>query len=102
MIEWNESSNYRPGEPLRPWSLDSDITATDFRLLVQRADARDVLVKLYDDDRLSKDDRLILACLNSWCVITWYEPISVLINGAQISEEVRALIAQELMNKAAS
>lgn len=97
MVDWNESSNYRPGEPLRAWSLEGGVCALDFKLLVQRAAAKEVLLKLYRGDDLSKDDRLILACLNSWCVITWYEPISVLINEPQVSDTVRALIARELL-----
>lgn len=93
-----ESSNYRPGEPLREWDPNDPTAGTDFRLLVQRADASKPLLELLDGRMPEPKNLLKLATLNSWCVIFWYQPITVFIAGCQMEDSVKKLVEMNLKN----
>ncbi|GAB3552189.1 hypothetical protein GCM10027404_22360 [Arthrobacter tumbae] len=82
-----ESSNYRPGEPLRGW-LTEDVASIDINLIIKKADAGDALQRLIDKEPLTTEDYLIFGRLNSWCVLDWWEPLVLLIDRARIAPEI--------------
>lgn len=69
-----QSSNYRPGEPLRPWGPEwpADI---DIALVIKATNSADALVRLINEEPLSKDDIIAFGRLNAQCVMKWYEPL---------------------------
>lgn len=74
-----ESSNHRPGEPLREWQPEDTRTGIDFDLLVKKAGARDAIAKLAWGKTLSADETISLGRLNSHCVLEWFEPMVILV-----------------------
>lgn len=74
----NESSNYRPGEPLRPWTAEVPATL-DLALSIKAANAGEPLIRLLNGEELTKDDLIAFGRLNSYCVLKWYEPLVSLI-----------------------
>jgi hypothetical protein len=92
VIEEFQSSNHRPGEPLRSWTSSERVTGHDFRLLVEFAGARSQLVKIAQQQDLSVEDIVVLAGLNSRCVQDWYEPMTTIISGVHLNSGVLSLI----------
>lgn len=72
-----ESSNYRPGEPLRPWNAE-DPAPVDLEFAIREAEAGESLIRLLNGDEISKDDLIAFGRLNSVCVMRWYEPLVLL------------------------
>lgn len=101
--EFTHSSNHRPGEPLRAWSLSDEFALIDLRLLLQSTDSACAVSRLIgfsvsrheqgqdstapDDFRmfrtseLSRDDIVALAELNSMSVSQWREPPTTMAEG---------------------
>ena len=69
-----ESSNYRPGEPLRPWE-DTRIAGADLALAIKGARAEGAVVRLINGEDLSQDEIIAFGRLNALCVLRWYEPL---------------------------
>lgn len=95
MLE-GQSSNYRPGEPLRPWSADSDVACLDLGLVAQAANATEVLKKFADGESLSLEEQIVIANMNSWCFLFWYEPLVTQVAYPQASEKVIDMIKKFL------
>jgi hypothetical protein len=91
-----ESSNYRPGEPLRKWDPADEVARGDINLLVQKAEAGDSLRRLISGSPISKDDLITFGLLNAWCVQDWWEPLVMLIGPPQISSEDAEFLRQNL------
>lgn len=87
-----ESSNYRPGEPLRSWTSGEPIAPTDAELIIQASESADSLRRLIDGDQLTDADLIAFGRLNSNCVLRWYEPIVSLVREPQIDPEVITLL----------
>lgn len=88
----SESPNYRPGEPLRTWEAQNPVAIVDVNLVIQKAQARDALIRLINGEDLSSDDYIALGRLNSWCVLDWWEPLVLLIDHPRISVEHAAFL----------
>ena len=70
---------YRPGIPLRPWSLQpEDETAMAADLTVQSGGAVDALRHLIAGDPLSHDDLLAFGRLNFHAFLKGWEPMVAL------------------------
>ena len=87
-----ESSNYRPGEPLRSWDSSEPITSVDAELIIKAANAKAAVIRLVNDEPLSVKDELAFGRLNSWCVQMWYEPMVMLIGNPQIDPALPELL----------
>lgn len=74
-----ESSNYRPGEPLRSWADETLVASHDAVFALKMADAVDAMSRLLNHEALSVDDVLAFGRLNSYCVARWYEPMVTLL-----------------------
>jgi hypothetical protein len=84
-----ESSNYRPGEPLRSWTSGGESVAPfDAEVAIAASEALGPLRRLLDGDELSDADLIAFGRLNSHCVLRWYEPLVSLIRGPEIPPEV--------------
>lgn len=73
-----ESSNDRPGEPLRPWTAEVPATL-DLALTIKGAHAEEPVIRLLEGGEITKDDLIAFGRLNSYCVLNWYEPLVGLI-----------------------
>lgn len=87
-----ESSNYRPGEPLRSWTSGEPIAPTDAELIIQASKSLASLRRLINGDHLTDEDLIAFGRLNSNCVLRWYEPIVSLVREPQIDPEVITLL----------
>lgn len=87
-----ESSNYRPGEPLRSWTSGEPISPVDAELIILASESLASLRRLIDGDNLSDEDLIAFGRLNSDCVLRWYEPIVSLVREPQIDPEVITLL----------
>lgn len=87
-----ESSNYRPGEPLRPWDSTEPVTAVDAELIIKAARAATAVRALIDGTPLTVDDQLTLGRLNSWAVQHWYEPMVNLIGEPRLDPALPDLL----------
>ncbi|MCT9871981.1 hypothetical protein [Paenarthrobacter aurescens] len=87
-----ESSNYRPGEPLRSWSSGEPIAPVDAELIILASKSLSSLRKLIREDQLLDEDLIAFGRLNSNCVLRWYEPIVSLVGEPQIEPEVIVLL----------
>lgn len=83
-----ESSNYRPGEPLRSWTSGEPVAPHDAHASIAGAEALSSLRRLLDGEQLNDADLIAFGRLNSHCVLWWYEPMVSLIRGPEISPEV--------------
>ena len=83
-----ESSNYRPGEPLRSWTGGEPVAPHDAYASIAGAEALSSLRRLLDGDQLTDADLVAFGKLNSHCVLWWYEPMVSLIRSPEISPEV--------------
>jgi hypothetical protein len=83
-----ESSNYRPGEPLRSWTSGESVAPFDAEFAIAAANALGPLRRLLDGDQLSDSDLIAFGELNSYCVLRWYEPLVSLIREARVSPDV--------------
>ena len=84
---YGETSNHRPGEPLRKWD---DVTASgDLALTIMGSDSGEAIVRLVNGDPLSSDDLIAFGRLNSLCVLKWFEPLVMLLGpkGPQIAPD---------------
>lgn len=84
----HESSNYRPGEPLRSWTSGESVAPFDAELAIAASESLGSLLRLLDGDKLSDADLIAFGRLNSYCVLRWYEPLVSLIRGPEIPPEV--------------
>lgn len=75
------SSNYRPGEPLREWTLEDEFAPIDLRLLLQSTESSAALFRLIREEQLSSEDIFALAQLNSLSVTQWREPPTAMLHG---------------------
>ncbi len=91
-----ESSNYRPGEPLRKWDPADEVARRDINLVVQKAEAGDSLWRLMSGSPISNEDLITFGLLNSWCVQDWWEPLVMLISPPRISSEDAQFLRQNL------
>ncbi|GAA4772521.1 hypothetical protein [Microbacterium gilvum] len=73
--EWIESSNDRPGEPLRSWLGATPVVKVDALATVGISRSRDALGALIAGDPLTLEDQVALGRLNSFAVSRWYEPV---------------------------
>jgi len=87
-----ESSNHRPGEPLRSWTSREPIAPTDAELIIQASKSLSSLHRLIYGDPLTDKDLIAFGRLNSNCVLRWYEPIVSLVGEPRIDPEVVALL----------
>lgn len=83
-----ESSNYRPGEPLRSWTSGEPVAPFDAEFSIAASESLSSLRRLLDGDELNDADLIAFGRLNSHCVLRWYEPLVSLIRGPQIAPEV--------------
>lgn len=75
-----ESSNYRPGEPLRAWTdVGDDAWHEASLLIIKAARASTAVRKLVAGQPLTDADLIACGRLNSHCVLSWFEPITMLI-----------------------
>ncbi|MGO4454578.1 hypothetical protein [Arthrobacter sp. RAF14] len=91
-----ESSNYRPGEPLRAWASGEPIAAIDAELALQAADAGWSVEKLLRGEELDDQDLIAFGRLNSYCVLQWYEPIVSLVRDPVIDPEVATFLTETI------
>lgn len=91
-----ESSNYRPGEPLRSWTSGEPVAPFDAEFAIAGAEALSPLRRLLDGDQLSDDDLIAFGRLNSYCVLRWYEPLVSLIRGPEIPPEVARFLRESV------
>jgi hypothetical protein len=82
-----ESSNHRPGEPLRAWDPSNPHAVVGINLVLQAAQAEEALIRLVNGDPLSVEDQLTFGRLNSWCVNQWWEPLVLLVGRPRIGAE---------------
>jgi hypothetical protein len=80
----SESSNYRPGEPLRKWDPANGTATSDINLMIQKGKAGGALIRLVNNEELSTEDHLTFGRLNSWCVFDWWEPLVLLLDHPRI------------------
>jgi hypothetical protein len=83
-----ESSNYRPGEPLRSWTSGEPAAPHDAHASIAGAEALNSLRRLLNGDQLSDADLIAFGKLNSHCFLWWYEPMVSLVRGPRISPDV--------------
>jgi hypothetical protein len=88
----HESSNFRPGEPLREWNSGEEIVPVDAELLIKSAHAGQAIRKLVSGEPLTTEDTITFGRLNSWCVLRWYEPMVVLIDEPRIHPALPTLL----------
>lgn len=88
----SESSNFRPGEPLRSWESGDPTTAVDAELIIKAARAKTAIGKLVLHLPVTVEDLVALGRLNSWCVHRWYEPMVLLIDRPLIHPALPTLL----------
>jgi hypothetical protein len=86
--DWEESSNYRPGEPLRSWASGEPIVPADAEIIIAASQSLASLRRLIHRQTLDDRDLIAFGRLNSNCVLRWYEPIVSLVREPQIPPEV--------------
>lgn len=91
-----ESSNYRPGEPLRSWTSGEPIVPTDAELIIAASDALASIRRLINGDELDDQDLITFGRLNSNCVLRWYEPMVSLIKDPLIPAEVVSVLRESV------
>lgn len=91
-----ESSNYRPGEPLRPWDSTEPETAVDAELIIKQAHAATAVRALLDGTPLTVEVQLTLGRLNSWAVQHWYEPMVSLIDEPRLDPALPDLLRDRI------
>lgn len=96
-----ESSNSRPGEPLRSWLSHTDVVTADAIFTVRMAGAKEALERLIAGESLSPDDQIALGRLNSYCVARWYEPMVALMHEVHIDPDVAQFLSPLLVKSAA-
>lgn len=89
-----QSSNYRPGEPLRRWDSSVPSAPWDLDLLLQRSQAVEVMARVLDGRKMTDQEIVVLARLNSWCVHDWYEPLVSLIKEPRMTDMTAAFVEQ--------
>lgn len=89
-----ETSNHRPGEPLRAW--DAVTAAGDLDLTIQGSASGEALTRLINGESLSPEDLFAFGRLNSLCVLKWFEPLVMLLGpaGPQIAPEHAELVRE--------
>ena len=87
-----ESSNYRPGEPLRSWTSGEPIAPIDAELIIQASESLASLRRLIQGSELEDRDLIAFGRLNSYCVLMWYEPMVSLIREPRIDPDLVQLL----------
>lgn len=95
-----ESSNTRPGEPLRSWTDQTEVLQADAIFTVRMAKAHDALQSLMTGQSLNAEQLIALGRLNSYAVARWYEPVVSLMSTAHIDPGV-AEVFMPLLSKEA-
>lgn len=92
---FGETSNHRPGEPLRAW--DAITAAGDLDLTIQGSASGEALTRLIKGEPLSSEDLFAFGRLNSLCVLKWFEPLVMLLGpaGPQIAPEHAELVREK-------
>ena len=92
---FGETSNSRPGEPLRAW--DAITAAGDLDLTIQGSASGEALTRLIKGEPLSSEDLFAFGRLNSLCVLKWFEPLVLLVGpaGPQIAPEHAELVREK-------
>lgn len=87
-----ETSNHRPGEPLRKW--DAVTASGDLALTIMGSASGDAIVRLVNGNPLSSEDLIAFGRLNSLCVLKWFEPLVMLLGpkGPQLAPDHAELI----------
>ena len=70
-----QSSNHRPGEPLRSWLSGEQFAPIDAGLHLKAAKAGPAVARLLNGEDVSVDDALAFGRLNWINVSFWYEPM---------------------------
>jgi len=91
-MHYAESSNHRPGEPLRSWLDVTAVVTSDALANIHFAHAGDALKRLLAGAALSDSDVIALGRLNSFCVVRWYEPMVTLLDKPFIDPDVAGFI----------
>jgi hypothetical protein len=92
MTIYRESSNTRPGEPLRSWTDPTDVVEVDAMASIQFAKAEAAVGRLLAGEQLTADDLLAFGRLNSFCVVRWYEPMVTLLPDPFMDPEVQSFL----------
>lgn len=87
-----ESSNYRPGEPLRSWVYGDPVVGIDADLLMSKAGARESIRKLVRGETLDVEDIVSFGRLNSFCVLEWYEPMVILVGDPRLDPNLPEIL----------
>lgn len=82
---------------MRPWLPDDQVARIDFALIVGHAKAEVSLMKLALKRKLSLEEQLIIANLNAYCVLFWYEPIALQVGYPELTTTV-AEMAIDILN----
>lgn len=83
-----ESSNNRPGEPLRSWLVPTEVVEHNARAVVAFSGAHDALARIIAHAPLSLEDQVALGRLNSFCVAQWYEPVVTMLREPHIDPAI--------------
>lgn len=91
-----ESSNYRPGEPLRSWTSGEPIAPFDAELIVQESNSFESVSRIIRGIELSDSDVIAFGRLNSICVLRWYEPMISLVREPAIAPDLAEFLIKSV------
>jgi hypothetical protein len=91
-----ESSNYRPGEPLRAWTSGEPIAPFDAELIIQESNSFKSVSRIIKGVELADSDLIAFGKLNSICVLRWYEPMISLVSEPAIAPEVAEFLKKSI------
>lgn len=91
-----ESSNYKPSEPLRPWTSGESIAPFDAELIIQESNSFDSVGRIIRGAKLADSDLIAFGKLNSICVLRWYEPMISLVSELAIAPDVARFLIESM------
>ena len=101
-MNYIESENHRPGEPLRSWLARTPVLLLDAVFVIRMADAWVAIERLINTQTNSGEvaatsvqDMAIFGRLNSFCVARWYEPLVALTGPIPRMDPEVAQVVQE-------